>query len=99
VKLAPEDLTANLALAAALLRRSRGEAAGLRAAGEQLAVTRVLYGKAPTEASYGGYALLRGLYCGLAGDVAEARRQLQELLAHDAGNADARSALAAIGDR
>ncbi len=96
LKLEPNDFTANLALAALLIRRS-SDASTLLQAGERLAQAGQVLKESPPHQQWVAYALTRGVYLALHGDVEAAEKQLKQILAHDEDNEDAKEALKAIG--
>ena len=93
LELAPDDFTANLARAALALRRGDTTQANeplVKAARSFEAPTK------PSDKQTREYAVLRGIYLGLAGSTDEAKQQLQQVLASDAQNEAAQKALAAL---
>lgn len=96
LKLEPNDFTANLALAALLIRRS-SDASTLLQAGERLAKAGQVLKESPPHKQWVDYALTRGVYLALNGDVEAAEKQLEQVLEHDEDNEDAKEALKAIG--
>lgn len=97
---APDDVTANVALAAVLLRQSQ-DATKLAEAGRFLAKARALLGEpAETEgdsADRQACLLNTGIYFALAGDLPAARRCGQELLRLNLESKPAKKLLAALG--
>lgn len=96
LKINPEDFTANIALAALLLRRSDTPAL-LTEAGTQLVKVGDLYPKVPTPNNWTSYTLLLSIYNALTGDELAARQHLNELLQGNKDNEMAKQVLAALG--
>lgn len=94
----PGDLTANIAQAALLLRRS-DDAATLDQANQQLFKIDALYRRAmpQTQQSWEDQTLLVSIYHALTGDAASAREKLTQILHLDKDYAPAKQALAALG--
>lgn len=88
----PEDFNANLALAAALLRRPPDDAALSRSA-HAIAKAEKLLGTSPTADQVVNLLVLRGVLLGLAGQTEAARSSFKQLLEIEKDNADAREAL------
>jgi tetratricopeptide (TPR) repeat protein len=96
LKLEPNDFTANLALAALLIRRS-SDASTLLQAGERLAKAGQVLKESPPHKQWIDSTLTRGIYLALNGDVEAAEKQLKQVLEHDEDNEDAKEALQTIG--
>ena len=97
LKQTPDDISANLALAAVLLRQSQ-DGAKLAEAGEVLAKAYNLLARGDTNTRL-TYALDAAVYCALTGDLATARQWAQEARKLDAGNKSAKRLLVALGNR
>ena len=93
----PDDLTANIAQAALLLRHG-DDAATLEQARKQIVATDVLYRKATrSQEAWKDQTLLASIYNALTGDAASAREKLAQILSFDKDYEPAKAALAAMG--
>ena len=92
----PDDLTANLAQAVLLLRRS-DDPAVLQQARQQMDRVGILYQKNQTQDNWKNYAVIVSVYDALTGGETEARQGLAQVLATDKDNQEAAQVLAALG--
>lgn len=97
LKREPDDFLANLALAVLWLKRSDDEVVFQKAKVQFARVTQVLSGREPRHQLI-DYALMRGIFLALNGDLGEARRQLIDVLEADKDNTEAKEALTALGE-
>jgi tetratricopeptide (TPR) repeat protein len=96
LKLDSTNQTVQLAMAAALLKHD--DATNWEEAGQHLIEARRLMGDSATDDDKKDFRLLYGLYLGLTGQTAEARKWFRESLADDPENEELKKAQAALGD-
>lgn len=96
LNLAPHDLTADVTLAALLLK-TRDTPAALTEAGALLDEVDRLYANSHPAEEWVEYLTIRGIYQALSGNVAAARQTLQDLAPSAPDNEDVRAALLALG--
>jgi len=92
----PNDLSANLAQATLLLRRS-GDPAVLQQAKQQLDQCGLIYQKNQTTDNWKNYTVTVSVYDALVGSEVEARKGLALVLSTDKGNKEVAQVLAAMG--
>jgi tetratricopeptide (TPR) repeat protein len=97
LRLAPDDFTANLALAVLLIKRSE-DAGVLSRVRELLTKAGAALGASPDPKDWADHAVTWGICLALSGDPGSARQQLNHVLECDKGNEQAKVALAALGN-
>lgn len=96
LRLAPDDVAANLAMAALLLKKSREPDDLVMVPGYLLKAGHAL-GRAPARTPFLDLQFLRAFYYALSGKPEMARQILNQVLAADRDNAQAREILAVLG--
>ena len=92
----PDDLQANLFLAALMMMRSDAET-NLQEIGEQLRKSAELAQKGIERNEWLCAGMLRGIYLALMGNAAEAREQFKSMLAYDNTLEEPKAALSLLG--